>query len=64
MLKQGVMHKDIAEWLALTGADLRGAHGLSSLQVTWLNLGSREAPIRLEGEALKQWLEEAVSKGS
>ena len=55
----------------LTGADLTGAHlngifltgavGIESVKADWIEVGTDEAPKRLEGEAARQWLLDTVS---
>jgi uncharacterized protein YjbI with pentapeptide repeats len=55
----------------LTGADLTGAHlngiflsgvaGIESVKADWIEVGTDEAPKRLEGEAARQWLLETAA---
>ena len=56
----------------LTGADLTGAHlngiflsgvvGIKSVKADWIEVGTDEAPNRLEGEAARQWLLETSAE--
>jgi uncharacterized protein YjbI with pentapeptide repeats len=37
-----------------------GARGMETIEVEWIEVGSEEAPRRLEGEEAKRWLLKAV----
>lgn len=46
----------------LMGACLEGATGVESAQAAYAFVGAPDAPQRLDGDALRQWLREAVVK--
>lgn len=40
----------------LSGANLRGAKGFGKIKAKWIEIGSLESPMRLEGNQLYNWL--------
>ena len=71
ILRHAVLTRASLRKTNLTGADLTGAHlngiflteavGIESVKADWIEVGTDEAPKRLEGEAARQWLLDTVS---
>jgi uncharacterized protein YjbI with pentapeptide repeats len=40
-----------------------GATGLQTVEVEWIDVGSEDAPRRLEGDEAKNWLLKAATEG-
>lgn len=45
----------------LYGINMKGAKGIDTVTIDWINVGTEEAPEKLSGNEAKEWLLAAVN---